>query len=258
MTAFGACHRHAPTNSFCGFVNENCFLFGITFAGDVPWYNLFMNEPFIVRDLGTMDYKEAWAVQLQTHAAVAEGRETPTLLLVEHPPVITFGRKGGRENLLVKEDFLLAKGFSIYDIERGGDITYHGPGQLVGYPIFKVGRSARDFLRKIEDALVQMLSGYGLKTHGSPGYAGVLLGENQKIASIGVAIKRDVSFHGFALNVHTNLNHFNYIVPCGLTDKTMTSMTEQLGRQVTLEEVKPKVVAAFGDVFVKARDLVSV
>jgi lipoyl(octanoyl) transferase len=240
---------------------KNRFLFGITFNGMMPCYAVSMNEPFVVRDLGTMDYKEAWAVQLETHAAVAEGRAQPTFLLVEHPPVITFGRKGGRENLLVTEEFLLGKGFSLYDIERGGDITYHGPGQLVGYPIFKVGRSAREFLRKIEGALVTMLATYGLETHGSPGYAGVLLGENLKIASIGVAIKRDVSFHGFALNVHTNLNHFNYIVPCGLTDKTMTSMTEQLGRQVSLGEVKPKVVQAFREVFVaqkEARDLVSV
>lgn len=219
-----------------------------------------MNEPFLVRDLGRMDYKEAWAVQLGTHAAVAEGRDRPTLLLVEHPPVITFGRKGGREHLLVTEDFLKSKGFSLYDIERGGDITYHGLGQLVGYPIFKVGRSAREFLRKIEASLVDMLAGYGLETHGSPGYAGVLLGENLKIASIGVAIKRDVSFHGFALNVHTNLNHFNYIVPCGLTDKTMTSMTEQLHRHVSLEEVKPKVVESFRKVFVTevAREVVTV
>ena len=176
-----------------------------------PCYPVAVNEPFVTRDLGLLDYKEAWALQLETHAAVAEGRLPPTLLLVEHPPVITFGRKGGRENLLVTEDFLLQKGFRLYDIERGGDITYHGPGQLVGYPIFKVGRSAREFLRKIEDALIHMLLGYGLECHGSPGYAGVLLGENKKIASIGVAIKRDVSFHGFALNVSTNLNHFNYI-----------------------------------------------
>ena len=224
-----------------------------TFARDEPCYAKAMNEPFTVRDLGRLDYKEAWNVQLATHAAVAEGRETPTLLLVEHPPVITFGRKGGRENLLVTEEFLKSKGFSLYDIERGGDITYHGPGQLVGYPIFKVGRSAREFLRKIEGALVQMLEGYGLETCGSPGYAGVLLGEHLKIASIGVAIKRDVSFHGFALNVSTNLNHFNYIVPCGLTDKTMTSMTEQLGREVLLEDVKPRVVASFENVFVKQR-----
>jgi lipoyl(octanoyl) transferase len=218
-----------------------------------------MNEPFAVRDLGCMDYQEAWNVQLQTHAAVAEGREPPTLLLVEHPPVITFGRKGGREHLLVTEDFLKSKGFALYDIERGGDITYHGPGQLVGYPIFKVGRSAREFLRKIEEALVNMLASYGLEAHGSPGYAGVLLGESLKIASIGVAIKRDVSFHGFALNVHTNLNHFNYIVPCGLIDKTMTSMSEQLGREIALEDVKPKVLASFRNIFVTevARGLVT-
>ncbi len=209
-----------------------------------------MNEPFKVRDLGQMDYKEAWQVQLKTHAAVAEGYEPPTLLLVEHPPVVTFGRKGGRENLLVTEDFLKDKGFALYDLERGGDVTYHGPGQLVGYPIFKVGRSARDFLRKIEDALISVLAGYGLEAHGSPGYAGVLLSETLKIASIGVAIKRDVAFHGFALNVHTNLNHFKYIVPCGLTGKTMTSLTEQLGRHVPLGEVKPNIVKAFESVFV--------
>jgi lipoyl(octanoyl) transferase len=133
-----------------------------------------MNEPFVVQDLGTLDYQEAWAVQLKTHAAVAEGGLPPTLLLVEHPPVITFGRKGGREHLLVNEDFLWQKGFKLYDIERGGDITYHGPGQLVGYPIFKVGRSARDFLRNIENALITMLSEYGLKCYGSPGYAGFM------------------------------------------------------------------------------------
>jgi lipoyl(octanoyl) transferase len=217
-----------------------------------------MNEPFVVQDLGTLDYQEAWAVQLKTHAAVAEGGLPPTLLLVEHPPVITFGRKGGREHLLVNEDFLWQKGFKLYDIERGGDITYHGPGQLVGYPIFKVGRSARDFLRNIENALITMLSEYGLKCYGSPGYAGVLLGKDKKIASIGVAIKRDVSFHGFALNINTNLNHFNYIVPCGLVDKRMTSMTQELGKTISLEEVKPKVIKAFEEVFLKTRALINI
>lgn len=216
-----------------------------------------MTEPFITRDLGLLDYKEAWDIQLQTHAGVAEGRLPPTLLLVEHPAVITFGRKGGRENLLVTEDFLKRKGFNLYDIERGGDITYHGPGQLVGYPVFKVGRSAREFLRKIEDALISMLAVYGLSCYGSPGYAGVLLGEHKKIASIGVAIKRDVSFHGFALNVSTNLEHFKYIVPCGLVDKQMTSMTQELGEEVSLEDVKSKVVKAFENIFV-TREVVGV
>ena len=209
-----------------------------------------VNEPFQVRDLGTRDYREVWEAQLETHAAVAAGDAPPTLLLVEHPPVITFGKKGGRENLLAREDFLEEKGFSLYDIERGGDVTYHGPGQLVGYPIFKVGRRVRDYLRSLEQALITVLAEYDLESEGSPGYAGVWVGD-EKVAAIGVAVKRDVSFHGFALNVSTNLNHFNYIVPCGIQDKGVTSLSALLGQEITLEEIKPKVVSAFERVFVK-------
>ena len=209
-----------------------------------------MKEAFEVRDLGLLDYKESWDIQLQMHAAVAEGREPPTLLLVEHPPVVTFGRKGGRDNLLVREDFLLEKGFSLYDIERGGDITYHGPGQLVGYPIFRVGRRVRDYLRQLETVMVKVLTGYGIESIGSPGYAGVWVGD-EKVVAIGVAIKRDVSLHGFAMNIHTNLNHFNYIIPCGLADKGVTSLSKLLGRDVSLDEVKPKIIQAFNQVFVE-------
>lgn len=207
-----------------------------------------MRESFEVRDLGLLDYKEAWAIQRQTHAAIAEGREPPTLLVVEHPPVITFGRKGGRNNLLVREDFLREKGFSLYDIERGGDVTYHGPGQLVGYPIFKVGRRVRDYLRQLEAVMIKVLASYNIQSVGSPGYAGVWVGD-EKVVAIGVAIKRDVSLHGFAMNVHTNLNHFNYIIPCGLADKGVTSLSKLLGREVPLDEVKPKIIAAFKEVF---------
>jgi lipoyl(octanoyl) transferase len=196
-----------------------------------------------------MDYKAAWEVQRETHAAVAEGHAPPTLLLVEHPPVVTFGKKGGRENLLVDEAFLLERGFSLYDIERGGDVTYHGPGQLVGYPIFRVGKRVQDYLRQLETVMVRVLAGYGIESRGSPGYAGVWVG-NDKVVAIGVAIKRDVSFHGFAMNVHTDLNHFNYIVPCGLKDKGVTSLSKLLGREVTLDEVKPRLVRAFQGVFV--------
>jgi len=208
-------------------------------------------EAFEVRDLGLLDYKEAWDIQRQTHAAVAEGREPPTLLLVEHPPVITFGRKGGRDNLLVREDFLLDKGFSLYDIERGGDVTYHGPGQLVGYPIFRVGRRVRDYLRQLEAVMVKVLATYGIESVGSPGYAGVWVGD-EKVVAIGVAIKRDVSLHGFAMNVHTNLNHFNYIIPCGLADKGVSSLSQLLEREVSLGEVKPKLIEAFKEVFVES------
>jgi lipoyl(octanoyl) transferase len=198
-------------------------------------------DSFAIRDLGLMDYKEAWKIQLDTHAAVVSGNLPPTLLLVEHPAVITFGKKGGRENLLVREDFLLEKGFSLYDIERGGDITYHGPGQLVGYPIFKIGRNVQWYLRTLEQVMIDTLADYGFESEGSPGYAGVWV-KGEKIVSIGVAIKRNVSFHGFAFNVSTTLAHFNYIVPCGLVGKQMTSLSSLLNKLVSLDEIKPKLL----------------
>ena len=207
-----------------------------------------MNETLLVRDLGRLDYKEAWHVQLETHAAVASGDAPPTLLLVEHPPVITFGKKGRRRNLLADETFLTSQGFSLYDIERGGDVTYHGPGQLVGYPILPIGRKVRNYLRNLEAVIVNVLAQYGLESEGSPGYAGVWVGD-EKVVAIGVAIKRNVSFHGFAMNVHTNLEHFTYIVPCGLADKGVTSLSKLIGRHVPLEEVKPKLVEEFKKIF---------
>ena len=217
-------------------------------AFHVPCYHQEVTEPFVVRDLSRMDYKEAWGVQLETHRAVALRNAPPTLLLVEHPPVITFGKKGGRANLLTEEAVLQERGFSLYDIERGGDVTYHGPGQLVGYPVFRVGRRVRDYLRSLESVMVEVLAEYGLKSAGSPGYAGVWVGD-EKVVAIGVAVKRDVSFHGFAMNVHTDLTHFAHIVPCGLADKGVTSLSALLERHVTLDEVKPKIVRAFYDVF---------
>lgn len=212
----------------------------------------------LVCDMGRLDYQQAWHKQLELHRRVAEGTVLPTLLLVEHPPVITFGRKGGRENLLTDEATLRQDGFRLYDIERGGDITYHGPGQLVGYPIFRVGRRVRDFLRNLEQVIVQVLDGYAIPSAGSSGYAGVWVddvnpgvGANKdaKITAIGVAVKRHVAFHGFAMNVSTNLEHFAHIVPCGITDKRVTSLSQLLGREVALAEVKPKIISAFSDVF---------
>ncbi len=202
----------------------------------------------VVQDLGRLDYRTAWNVQLETHAAVAEGRSPPTLLLVEHPPVITFGKKGGRQNLLADPAFLEAQGFSLYDIERGGDVTYHGPGQLVGYPILPIGRAVRSYLRNLEAVMVQVLATYDVVGEGSPGYAGVWVGD-EKIVAIGVAIKRNVSFHGFAMNVSTDLTHFSHIVPCGIQDRGVTSLQKLLGRPVTLAEVKPKLIRAFTDTF---------
>lgn len=205
-------------------------------------------EALTVRDLGRMSYQEAWDVQLQTHSAVAEGRAEQTLLLVEHPPVITFGRKGGRENLLASESFLEEQGFDLFDIERGGDVTYHGPGQLVGYPILPVGRRVQEYLRSLEAGLVKVLAHFGIRGVGSPGYAGVWVGD-RKVAAIGVAVKRDVSFHGFALNVATDLNHFGYIIPCGIVDKGVTSMSALLERPVSIAEVKPVLVEILQQTF---------
>ena len=199
------------------------------------------HQGFVVRDLGRMDYRRAHEIQLETHAAVADGRLEPTLLLVEHPPVITFGKKGGRANLLADDDWLREQGVSLYDIERGGDVTYHGPGQLVGYPVFRVGRRVQGFLRGLEGVMVDLLADHGIAAEGSPGYAGVWVGA-EKVAAIGVAIKRRVSFHGFAMNVHTDLSHFEAIVPCGLADRGVTSLSVLLGRHVSLDEIKPQLV----------------
>ena len=204
--------------------------------------------PFEVQELGRRPYREAWAWQHQVHAAVAEGRQAATLLLVEHERVITFGRKGGRENLRASEAELQARGFELLHIERGGDVTYHGPGQLVGYPIFPVGRRVRDYLRALEGALVDLLKLYGINAAGSPGYAGVWVGD-EKIAAIGVAVQRHISFHGFALNVHTDLSDFESIGPCGIADRGVTSISRLIGREVPLTEVTPLLIRAFQDHF---------
>lgn len=196
--------------------------------------------------MGRLGYRAAWQVQHETHAAVASGDQPPTLLWVEHPPVITFGRKGGRDHLRIDEGELRARGFELVDIERGGDVTYHGPGQLVGYPILPIGRRVRDYLRRLEDSIVDLLGELGVAGHGSPGYAGVWIGE-EKVAAIGVAVQRGVSFHGFALNVHTDLTHFETIVPCGIADKGVTSLSTLIGRHVGLDEAKRRLLPHLRD-----------
>lgn len=204
-----------------------------------------MELPFTVRDLGRLSYRDAWQVQHEVHDGVARGLVPPTLLWVEHDPVITFGRKGGRDHLRVSESELRERGFDLVEVERGGDVTYHGPGQLVGYPILPIGRRVRDYLRRIEQSVTDLCAEYGIRAAGSPGYAGVWTGD-RKVCAIGVAIKRGVSFHGFALNVHTDLSHFATIVPCGLADRGVTTLTALTGRQVELAEAKSRLVPHLG------------
>ncbi|RDI96130.1 lipoyl(octanoyl) transferase LipB [Meiothermus sp. QL-1] len=208
---------------------------------------------FAVEKLGRMPYQEAWEYQKRVHAEVAAGRREPTLLLLEHPPTITLGRAAKPEHLLLPEERYRAMGIELFAVERGGDVTYHGPGQLVGYPIFPVGRQVRGFLRRLEQAILQVAASYGIEAYPSPGYAGVWVRtapeQEEKLCAFGVAIKKDVAFHGFALNVNTRLEDFSLIVPCGLRDKGVTSLQKILGHPLSLEEVAERVVEAMAQVF---------
>ena len=218
---------------------------------------------FDILDLGTLPYPEAWALQKRHHDRVAGGGR-PTLLLVEHPAVLTLGRKAREgDNIVVTREYLAAQGIEVFEVERGGDVTYHGPGQLVAYAVFPVGRRVRDFLRLLEQSVVTALDTLGLPdARPNPGYAGVYvpdrevggLPRHQKLASIGVAVKRHVALHGIGMNVTTNLDHFDLIVPCGLTDTQMTSVAREyelrgLPRTATMPEAKAALAGAFTTTF---------
>jgi lipoyl(octanoyl) transferase len=206
--------------------------------------------PARVLDLGTREYGEAWALQRDLVAARQRDEVPDTLVLVEHPHVITAGRSAHRENLLAVGDVPL------FEIERGGDVTYHGPGQLVGYPIFLLRPEERDlhrYLRNLEEALIRAVARFGLAGERKAGWTGLwTAGGARKLASIGVAVKRWVTMHGFALNVSTDLTRFAAINPCGLDASVMGSVSGELGRPVGVEEVKAVVRETFADVFARA------
>ncbi len=202
-----------------------------------------------VIDLGRCDYQVALKKQYEILEAVQNETLEDTLILVEHPPVVTLGRNAEEGNVLFPEAFLKAQGFDVYHVERGGDATYHGPGQVVGYPIFNIkknhGRSIRHFVESLEQIFIDLLGDhYGISAARDEVNAGVWIGK-QKILAIGLAVKRGVTFHGFALNVNTDLSHYQYIVPCGLTDRTVTSLVQQLGAEQNMEKVKGEIVHGF-------------
>jgi lipoyl(octanoyl) transferase len=186
-----------------------------------------------VQDLGTIPYRDAWALQEKLHAQVAEGGDEH-LLLLEHPPVITIGRRPeGAKNLLVSEEYLAGMGIELVHSDRGGDITYHGPGQLVAYPILRLndhGLSIGGYVRMLQECVISALAELGVKANRQDGIIGVWTEDGAKICAIGVRIRRGISMHGLALNVSTNLDHFNLIVPCGLVGKPVTSLQKILGR----------------------------
>ena len=202
-----------------------------------------------VLELGRTGWAEAFELQRRLAAERKEGRIPDHLLLVEHPHTITLGRNGQPDNVLAGEDVLARAGIRLYHTDRGGDVTYHGPGQLVGYPILDLREWRRDvgaYVRAIEQVIIDTVSEFGIDAGRIPGLAGVWV-DGRKIAAIGVHISRWVTSHGFALNVNTDLRYFQYIVPCGLT-RPVTSMAE-LGAAATLEEVSRSLAAHFGRVF---------
>jgi lipoyl(octanoyl) transferase len=212
-----------------------------------------MNRHCIVRDLGRMGYTAALDIQQQLAAARKEGLGADHLLFVEHPHVVTIGRNGHEENLLAPEEMLRRAGIELYESDRGGDVTYHGPGQIVAYPIMDLREWKRDvgaFVRGIEQVLIDTLGDFGIAAKRIPKLTGVWVGQGEnaaKIAAIGVHLSRWVSTHGWALNVSTDLRYFDYIVPCGLR-KPVTSMAA-LGVRADAEDVKNALAERFGQVF---------
>lgn len=205
-------------------------------------------------DLRLRPYREAWEIQRAVHARVSSGLDPDTWILVEHPPVITLGRAAKRDNLLLSEDALRARGVDVVETERGGDVTYHGPGQLVVYPIRKLERFREvvPLVRALEGAIIQACAAFGISGERWGQHAGVWVGSNQ-ICAIGLAVQKMTSLHGLALNVANGLDYDRLINPCGLTARGITSFSKETGRAVSVEEVKPAVlealVATFGVAF---------
>jgi len=202
-------------------------------------------------DLGLIGYADCLSLQRKLVDLRTAGHVEDTLLLLEHTPVITLGAAGGEDGLLVKPEDAERAGVEIFGTDRGGNITYHGPGQLVGYPIFDLRSHGKDvhlFLRKLEQVIVDCLADFGVKAETMPGYTGVWVGD-EKICSIGIAVRRWISYHGFALNVSPNFEHWSLIRPCGLVDRRVTSLERLTGHHVDMCAVKSSVVAKFEKVF---------
>jgi len=225
-----------------------------------------MNKKIQLLDLGNKDYKDTWDYQEELFATIVDlkiqKRNAPEIitpnyfLYVEHPHVYTLGKSGDFSNLLLSEKQLTEKGATFYKINRGGDITYHGPGQIVGYPILDLENFFTDihkYLRFLEEAIILTLAEYGLKTERSPGETGVWFDVGtpfaRKICAMGVRASRWVTMHGFALNVNADLGYFDNIIPCGIRGKAVTSMHVELGKPVDEQEVKEKILKHFSTLF---------
>jgi lipoyl(octanoyl) transferase len=201
-----------------------------------------------IQDWGLIDYLEAWERQKQIASDIIKNRNRNVFVVCEHPTVITVGRAGKQENILLPTKFLESKGINVVYNDRGGDVTLHNPGQLVGYPIFNLYDYKTDlhwFLREIENAIIELLASFNIMGERVEGLTGVWIERERKICAIGLHCSQWVTSHGFALNVCNNLDEFNYIVPCGIQNKGVTSISKELGTEIDFTIVKQKCIEVF-------------
>lgn len=202
-------------------------------------------------DLDFIDYKEAWDLQKSTVELRHNKKLADIIFLLEHPHTYTLGKTADKKNLIGSDDYLNENKISVYDIDRGGDITYHGPGQIVGYPIIDLNEWQNDthkYLRALEEVIIRTCSYYNIIGTRVPEYTGVWI-ENRKIAAIGIKVSRWITMHGFAFNVNTDLSLFSGIIPCGISDKEVTSLQKETGKKIDIQEVKSLLVKNFIEVF---------
>lgn len=202
-------------------------------------------------DLGIIDYKEAWDLQKELFSKRVSGEVEDYLLLLEHPNTYTLGKTAHKENLKGSDEYLKENQISVYDIDRGGDITYHGPGQVVGYPIIDLNKWHKDthkYLRALEEVIINTCAEYNLNCERNSKHTGVWF-RDKKIAAIGIKVSRWVTMHGFAFNINTDLDLFNGIIPCGIQDKAVTSLSQEMGIRIEIDEVKGKLLNNFIKVF---------
>jgi lipoyl(octanoyl) transferase len=212
-------------------------------------------KPLEVRRLGLVAYAEGLELQRALVEERRAGRIPDTLLLLQHPHVVTVGvKKDGRRHILATPEQLAARGVEVFETGRGGDVTYHGPGQIVGYPILDLNPDRRDvhqYVRDLEEVMIRVCADYGLAAGRVTGMSGAWIGE-AKIGAIGVRISRWITSHGFAFNVTTDVDFFNLIVPCGISDRGVTSLTQETGRRPIIAEVEDRLVCRFAEVFESA------
>ncbi len=202
-------------------------------------------------DLGLIKYEDAWNLQKEIFDLRLHNEIDDVLFLLEHSHTYTLGKVADKNNLIGSQNFLDENNISVFEIDRGGDITYHGPGQIVGYPIIDLKNWKQDthqYLRGLEEVLIRTCSHYGIESGRNPKYTGVWIG-NRKIAAIGIKVSRWITMHGFAFNVNTDLSFFNGIVPCGIKDKDVTSLKKELGNEIDISEVKEVLLEKFVEVF---------